>query len=51
MDEKPHWDVWEFDMEISCKEVAYNCMWITPYIQYYIQHRVSSAIVAITITH
>jgi hypothetical protein len=33
MDEMPHWHsftmlecVWEFDVEISCKEVAYNYM-------------------------
>jgi hypothetical protein len=36
--------VWKFDMEISCKEVAYSYMWIALYIQYCIQHRVSVAI-------
>ncbi len=24
--------VWEFDMEISCKEVAYSCMGVALYI-------------------
>jgi len=27
---------WKYDVKIGCKEVAYNCMWITLYIQYYI---------------
>jgi len=31
---------WEFDVEISYKEVAYSCMWVTPYIRYTIQHKV-----------
>jgi hypothetical protein len=51
MDEKPHWlsfttleCAWEFDVEISCKEVAYSCMWVALYIRYCIQHRVSTTI-------
>jgi hypothetical protein len=36
---------WESNMEINCKEVAYNSMWVAPYIRYCIQHRVSTTIV------
>jgi hypothetical protein len=39
--------VWESDMEISCKEVAYSYMWIAPYIWDCIQYRVFVGIVAI----
>jgi hypothetical protein len=38
--------VWEYDVEISCKEVGYSGMWVAPYIQNYIQHRVSIATTA-----
>jgi hypothetical protein len=38
--------VWEFDVEISYKEVAYSCMWVAPYSQYCIWHWVSTTIVA-----
>jgi hypothetical protein len=31
--------VWESNVEINCKEVAYSCMWVTPYIWYCIQYR------------
>ncbi len=53
MDEKPHWHFvhhigmcMKFDVEISCKKVAYNYMWVAPYIRNCIQHNVSIAIVA-----
>ncbi len=52
MDEKPHWHfvhhvgmcmkIWCGDY---CKEVAYSCMWVAPYIQNCIQHKVFVAIV------
>jgi hypothetical protein len=41
---------WEFDMGISSKKVAYSCMWVALYIQYCIQHRVSSVITTTTAT-
>jgi hypothetical protein len=37
---------WEFDMEISCKEVACSCMWVSMYIWCCIQHKVFAAIIA-----
>jgi len=37
---------WEYDVEISYKEVAYSCMWVAPYIQYCIQHKVSTTTIA-----
>jgi len=33
--------VWESDVEISCKEVAYSCMWVALYIWYCIQYKMS----------
>jgi hypothetical protein len=38
---------WEYDVEISCKEVTYSYMWVTLYIQYCIQHKVSTTTIAI----
>jgi hypothetical protein len=38
--------VWESNVEINYKEVAYSCMWVAPYIQYCIQHKVYAIIVA-----
>jgi hypothetical protein len=41
---------WEFNVEINCKEVVYSCMWVAPYIQYCIQHRVFVATTTIATT-